>query len=241
MTDNKISIEVDAIDNASKVLKGIGGSTEQAMKKASMSITDFRSSYQIATDAVRVAGQVWNATGKKFIDYAEQVKNLSRNIGVTATDASKLIQIGDDVRISYESMSTAMKIAQKQGIDVSIDGQTKLADKYKSLAPGVERTQFLMKTFGRSGLEMGKLLEQGGAGVTKMSAAVEKNLILNEAAIKKSDDYQKALDQLQDSLHGVAIEMGGVLVPAAQAAISVILADIKAVESFNEVLSGSKS
>ena len=217
---------IDTVDRVNKKLKDLEGlakenaalaskvsqSQTQAAKTATMSWTDFRSAYQVALDVVRVGQQVWAATGGEFVNYAEQVKNLSRNIGVSAEDASRLIQIGDDVRISYESMSTAMKIAQKQGIDVSIDGLTKLADKYKSLAPGVERTQFLMKTFGRSGLEMGKLLEQGGAGVTKMSAAVEKALVLTDESIKKSDEYQRSVDTLSDSFLALKISVGSYLV-----------------------------
>ena len=217
---------IDTVDRVNKKLKDLEGlakenaalaskvsqSQTQAAKTATMSWTDFRSAYQVALDVVRVGQQVWAATGGEFVKYAEQVKNLSRNIGVSAEDASRLIQIGDDVRISYESMSTAMKIAQKQGIDVSIDGLTKLADKYKSLAPGVERTQFLMKTFGRSGLEMGKLLEQGGAGVTKMSAEVEKALVLTDESIKKSDEYQRSVDTLSDSFLALKVSVGSYLV-----------------------------
>ena len=217
---------IDTVDRVNKKLKDLEGlakenaalaskvsqSQTQAAKTATMSWTDFRSAYQVALDVVRVGQQVWAATGGEFVKYAEQVKNLSRNIGVSAEDASRLIQIGDDVRISYESMSTAMKIAQKQGIDVSIDGLTKLADKYKSLAPGVERTQFLMKTFGRSGLEMGKLLEQGGAGVTRMSAEVEKALVLTDESIKKSDEYQRSVDTLSDSFLALKISVGSYLV-----------------------------
>ena len=217
---------IDTVDRVNKKLKDLEGlakenaalaskvsqSQTQAAKTATMSWTDFRSAYQVALDVVRVGQQVWAATGGEFVKYAEQVKNLSRNIGVSAEDASRLIQIGDDVRISYESMSTAMKIAQKQGIDVSIDGLTKLADKYKSLAPGVERTQFLMKTFGRSGLEMGKLLEQGGAGVTRMSAEVEKALVLTDESIKKSDEYQRSVYTLSDSFLALKISVGNYLV-----------------------------
>jgi hypothetical protein len=191
-----------------------------AANKAKMSWTDFRSMYQTVLDVVRVGQQVWAATGGEFVKYAEDVKNLSRNIGVTTEDASRLIQVADDVRISYESMSTAMKIAQKQGIDVSIDGLTKLADKYKSLAPGVERTQFLMKTFGRSGLEMGKLLEQGGDGVKKMSGAIEDSLVLTQDAIDKSDNYQMSVDNLTDSWHAFVVEVGSKAVPVMTDAIN---------------------
>lgn len=187
------------LDQFSARRKAADAAAVQSAKKVSMSWTDFRSMYSTVLDVVRVGQQVWAATGQEFVNYAEQVKNLSRNIGVTAEDASKLIQVADDVRISYASLSTALKVAQKQGIDVSSDGLAKLADQYKKLAPGVERTQFLLKTFGKNGLEMGKELERGADGLNKMSDAVEKNLILTKESIRISDDYQAAVDNLGDS------------------------------------------
>lgn len=201
----------------------------QAAKTASMSWTDFRSMYSTVLDVVRVGQQVWAATGQEFVNLAENVKNLSRNIGVSAEDASRLIQVSDDVRISYASMSTAMKIAQKQGIDVSISGLEKLADKYQSLPPGIERTQFLMKTFGKSGMEMGKLLEKGGEGVRKMSQAVDENLIITEEGIKASDAYQASLDDFEDTVTALKISIGAGLVPVMDNLLKMATADVQAI------------
>jgi hypothetical protein len=201
-----------AVSNSKQAMKEAAQATNDATKAAqsqvaqvkqtSMSWTDFRSMYQTVLDVVRVGQQVWQATGQEFVNYAEQVKNLSRNIGVTAEDASRLIQVADDVRISYESIGTATKIAQKQGIDVSIEGLKKLAAQYKSLPAGIERSQFLLKTFGKSGLEMGKLMEKGADGIDQMSKAVEGNLVLTKEAIQISDDYQASVDTLGDAWKG---------------------------------------
>lgn len=215
---------VDRVNKKLKELEGlakenaqlsskIGTAQEQSAKKATMSWTDFRSMYQTVLDVVRVGQQVWAATGGEFVKYAEQVKNLSRSLGSSAEEASKIIQVGDDVRISYESLTIAMKTAQKQGIDPSIEGLAKLSDKYKSLAPGVERTQFLLKTFGKSGLEMGKLMEKGGDGIRSASDAISENLIMTAKGIKASDDYQAQVDELSDTWLGLKIKAGEVAIP----------------------------
>lgn len=214
---DRVRKKIEEVERLTKsnnaAMKAQADASAHAAKTASMSWTDFRSMYQTVLDVVRVGQAVWAATGQEFVNYAEQVKNLSRNIGVSAEDASRLIQVADDVRISYSSLGTALKIAQKGGIDTSVEGLAKLADQYQKLAPGIERTQFLMKTFGRSGMEMGKLLEQGGDGVREMAGEIDKSLIITEAGIKASDEYQAALDEFNDSVMALKISIGNELLP----------------------------
>jgi hypothetical protein len=137
-----------------------------------------------------------------YMDYAVQVRNTTRSLGVGAEEASRLIQVADDVTISYDSLAIAMKIAQKNGIDPSIEGLAKLSDQYLQLAPGVERTQFLLDAFGRSGQEMGKLMEKGGEGIRSMSAGIEESLILTQQALDAQREYEISVDALSDAWTG---------------------------------------
>jgi len=70
-----------SLDKMAAHTKAAGATTTTSMKAAGLSITDLRSAYMIAADAARVAGQVWQATGQEFVNYAEQVKNMSRSLG----------------------------------------------------------------------------------------------------------------------------------------------------------------
>lgn len=212
-----------------------------AVKQTSISITDLRSAYMIAADAARIAGQVWQATGQEFVNYAEQVKNMSRALGESAEETSRIIQVADDVRISYDSLKVAMKEAQKDGVQPNIEGLAKLADQYKAIQSPTERTKFLLDKFGKSGLEMGKLMEKGGDGIRKMSDSISDNLIMTDKGIKASDEYQKSLDELKDTAYGVQVEIGSKLTPVMNAFMKVVLSDIQAVGTFRDVLSGDKS
>jgi hypothetical protein len=190
------------------------------VKSATMSWTDFRSMYQTVLDVVRVGQQVWQATGQKFIDYSEQVKNMSRSIGASAEESSRLIQVADDVRLSYESLTVAMKMAQKDGIEMSVEGLAKLSDEYLKLQPGVERTQFLLDKFGKSGMEMGKMMEQGGDSIRKMSAAIDDGLVLTDEAITSAEEYKQSVDALSDSWDAFAMTIGQKAVPAITAILN---------------------
>jgi hypothetical protein len=212
-----------------------------SVKKASISITDLRSAYMIVADVARVAGQVWQATGQEFVNYAEQVKNMSRAIGASAEETSRIIQVADDVRISYDSLKIAMKEAQKDGIEPNIEGLAKLADKYVALSSPIAKQKLLLDTFGKSGLEMGKLMEKGGDGIRSMSGAISDNLIMTDKGIKASDDYQRSLDDLTDAAKGVQVEIGSMVVPAMNSFMRVVLADIQGVSVLRDVLTGDKS
>lgn len=204
-----------AVSNAKSAQKEATLATQQttaSVKQSSISITDLRSAYMIAADAARIAGQVWQATGGEFVAYAEQVKNMSRSLGASAEETSRLIQVADDVRVSYDTLKIAMKEAQKDGIDPNIEGLAKLADEYVKLQSPTQKTQFLLDKFGKSGLEMGKLMEKGGDGIRALSAAIDDNMIMTEEGIKASDQYQHSLDELNDSWSAIKITIGSYLV-----------------------------
>lgn len=254
-----LAIEAELIDNISKKLDGIDRELDDitanrkardaqaardsvnSAKSQTNAWTEFRSAYSTVLDIVRTGQQVWNATAGEFVEYAEQVKNLSRSLGASAEDTSRLIQVADDVRISYDSLKIAMKEAQKDGIEPSIESLAKLSDQYLAIQSPAERTKFLLETFGKSGLEMGKLMEKGGDGIRAMNEEISNSLIITEEGIKASDDYQRSLDQLEEVSQAVEISFGSKLIPVMNAFMRIVLADIEAVGVFKDVLTGDKS
>lgn len=259
ITVGGFSVEADLIDNISKKLDNIdreldditsrrlareraaGSASQDAARTAAMGWTEFRSAYSTVLDVVQVGRQIWQATGQEFVNYAEQVKNMSRALGASAEETSRIIQVADDVRISYDNLKIAMKEAQKDGIEPNIENLAKLADQYKAIKSPAERTKFLLETFGKSGLEMGKLMERGGDGIRAMSDAIDESLIMTEKGIQASDEYQRSLDDLQDAAKSVQMAFGEQVVPVMNAFMRIVLSDIEAVGVFRDVLAGNKS
>lgn len=207
-----IKFSGDSKDLERKV-DGLGNKMQSFGSRMKTTWTEVNSAFQIFQTAMRIGQDVWNATAEVALEYNEQIKNLSRNTGLAAEEASQLFQAADDVRISYQSLSTAMRIAQKEGVDVSIDGMARLADEYVKLQPGVERTQFLLDKFGRSGLEMGKLLSLGADGVRDLALSTQEGLIVTEEAIKANDEYRFALDAFNDQVMELKVSIGNELLP----------------------------
>jgi hypothetical protein len=210
-------------------------------KQASLSWTDFRSMYSTVLDVVRSGQQVWAATGQKYIEYVDSVRDTARALGTTTEEAARLIQVGDDVFLSYEKMSIGMKMAQKQGIDPSIQGLAKLSDAYLKLAPGVERTQFLLKTFGKSGMEFGKMMELGGDAIIKRAAAIEKGLLPTEKAAAAELKFKEQVDKLQDSLTAMTYQVMPPVISALTDYFAIWTAGIAMMEGGAAVLTGEKT
>ena len=117
---------------------------------------------------------------EESVAYATSVDNMARLLGMTTEETSRLIQASDDLFISQETLVSGLQAATRKGIDVSIEGLKKLAEEYNALPEGVTRSKFVLDTFGRSGAEMGKLMEQGAAGIDAATAAIADNMIITQ-------------------------------------------------------------
>lgn len=172
---------------------------------------------KVAYDVEKAFGyvkQAYNATVAVAQEYDQQVRDTMLATGGTAEETSKLIQVLDDLGVEYGTLKTALKIASKQGIEPNIESLARLSDAYLKLETPVERNQFLMKTFGRSGLDMARALEQGGASIRAMADSMEGGLILTQDNIAASEEYRKNVDNLSDAMKGLQVSIGNTAIPA---------------------------
>lgn len=215
---NKIQVSMDRLDTLSKKTGLSSSALTQAMsqgaKQASMSWTDFRSMYSTVLDVVRVGQAVWEEVGQKYVDNAVKVGDMARALGTTTEEASRLKEVADDVGISISSLTVAIRTAQKDGFEPTIEGLAQMSEEYLRLAPGVERTQFLMDRFGKSGLEMGKLLDKGSQAIRDNAAAIEESLIVTQEAYEQARQYEIAVDSLKDSWDALTYQAAPPLVSA---------------------------
>lgn len=198
----KVEIVIDAVDKATDDIKKIQGGLDsmgRTAKGTGGSFTEFNSVLSIATKGIELVGQAYKSTIEPMIAYGEQVDRLSRLSGMSAEETSRMIQVTDDLFISYESLTTALQAAVRKGVDPSIKSLKKMSDEYLKLNPGLERSKYLMDNFGRSGAEMGKLLEQGSKHIDEMAASIDEGLIFDENKIKDIMAYKQAVDSLTDA------------------------------------------
>jgi len=204
-----------SLDKMASHTKTAGTSSASAAKMGSMAWTEFNSVLSVAQQIARVGGAIWNETAGKFVEYASQVRDVSRSLGASTEESSRLIQVADDVTLSYTTLTTSLKMAQKDGIEPNIEGLAKLSDEYLKLKPGAERTQFLLDKFGKSGGEMSKMMEKGGAAIRQMSDAMDESLILTQQSVDAAREYEIGVDALSDAWDGFTYQVAPPLIKAA--------------------------
>ena len=194
----------------------------KADKQHTMGLADLKAGLDIAGKALGTIKDFLVDAVKETVAYAETTRDLSRAIGSTAEEASTLIQVADDVKVSTGTLEAAFKAAIKNGIRPSIDNLAKLSDEYLAIQDPVARSQFAMEKFGRAGLEMGKLLEMGSDAIRE-SAKEAKNLglVLDDKAVKAARELEVALDGLGDRAEAVKTKIAKGLIPVANDLLSV--------------------
>lgn len=212
MADNEVNITIKATDQASVAIKGVGGQLQGLFKIAQNQALrevgkDLQQYFNGALSSIQVVVT-------EYANYADQVRNFGRLTGAGAEESSRLIQVGDDLKISYEEMSAALQAAVRKGINPSVDSIANLSDQYMRLQPGLERSKFLMDNFGRSGMSMAEMMEQGGTGIRAMSASIEKSLVLTQQQVVEMRQAEMVMDNYNDQVQAVKLSIGRDLVGA---------------------------
>jgi hypothetical protein len=192
---------VNEVDNSAQ--KGKGGISD-----FSGAMLGLNAALEIGTKIMQAAKMVHDETVGVFQDYATQVRDMSRATGESAESSSRMIQMADDVGISYDKLKVSLQMAARQGIDTSVESLKGLSEEYLTLEPGTARMQFLLERFGRSGAEMGRLMEMGAAGIDKLNAGIEEGFILTDAILKQARAHDILVDTYQDLIQAQKIAAG---------------------------------
>lgn len=162
----------------------------------------------IITAVVGAVGVAFNATAGSFVRYSNEVRTMTQLTGESANEMSRLIQIADDYKVTTETLTMAQRELSKDGMSLSIDTLGNLSDAYLRLGSGAEQTRFLLENFGRSGLQMAEMMEQGSDRIQAAAAGIAGGLVLDEADLESAREFERQLDALQDAWLGLRVAAG---------------------------------
>lgn len=209
---NSVDIIIKAVDKASGEINKVTGAGNK-LATGFKSLTGITLGAGAALAGIGAAAKFIGDAVNETVEYATEIDNTARLLGLTTEETSRLVQASDDLFISQEKLSSGLQAATRQGIDVSIDGLKKLSDQYLALPAGIERSEFVLKTFGRSGAEMGKLMEVGADGIDAATAAIADNMIITQKSMADIMNYKRSVDNLNDSWQGVKYTVGSTVIP----------------------------
>lgn len=215
MPDNAVQIILTAVDNASKTINGaLSKINSSPLGNVVSQLTGFNLSSVGAATAVVALTKFVKQAADENVAYTSSIVDMARATGNTVENMSRFVQAADDSFISQEKLNTALSIGAKKGLDVTVDGIEKLADEYNALATPQEKAKLLNDNFGRSGLEMGKLLEKGSLGIEAAMKSISSSLVVTQESELQVIKYKKAVDDLGDAWQGVKYKVGSSAIPA---------------------------
>jgi hypothetical protein len=220
----KIRASVDGLAEITSLNKALGGTEKQA-KETSGALGKLRAATSGLSGAlgglvpaVGIAGLA--ALGKRSIDAADNLNDLSQRTGVGVESLSKFGAAAADSGSSIEEVSKAMGRLSKGIADPasktnealksigisSTDAQGKirgvdqimldLADRFSKMPDGAQKTALAMELFGKSGMNLIPMLNQGRDALGQYSATIDTQMA-------------QAADKFNDALNAIARSVAG--------------------------------
>jgi TP901 family phage tail tape measure protein len=133
-------------------------------------------------------------------------KNISKSTEDIKNGGSKAADAFDKIKVSVVNANGTQKDFSSILFEV--------ADRFKAMPNGIEKTSTAMELFGRSGKEMIKVLNLGSDGIKELEKkADELGLTLTEKNIGKVNDYVKSQKDLKQSTDDLKIAIGTTTAP----------------------------
>lgn len=123
---NQVDIIIKAVDKASGEINKVTGAGNK-LAAGFKSLTGFSLGAGAAMAAVGAGVEFLRQAVDETVNYATEIDNMSRLLGISTEETSRLVQASDDLFISQEKLSSGLQAATRQGIDVSIEGLKKLS------------------------------------------------------------------------------------------------------------------
>lgn len=210
---------------------------------ASLSAAKVHAGIQGIAGAVGVAAIVKFGTDsvKSFTDLASSVNTVSRYTGMGAEASSRfayaLRMSGVDADVAAKSLGVFEKklataadsgkataaMATKLGTNfLDATGKVlpmeallpKIADHFKSLPAGADKTALALELFGKQGAAMLPILNQGAAGLQELAKQADAaGLTLSGSALTAMKDAKREQREFDAAVRGVSVSLGSALLP----------------------------
>ena len=232
-----ILITADAA-GALNEMKKVADSAEKDLGKAGAAGSTLSANMTKVGAAMMGAGAGLLAVGisaaSTTVDLGVQVMKLQRYTGMTAEESSKLAFAArmtgvnvDDLTTGLGKLSKTMETGNpafaKLGVEArNSNGSLKsmaqflpeIADKFKQMPDGAEKTALALQLLGRNGMSMVPLLNQGSEGIKAFYKEAEKmGLVLSQDNVDAIKKYRVSQRELSAAFDGLKVDIGNTIIP----------------------------
>jgi hypothetical protein len=153
------------------------------------------------------------------IESADPLSKAMEDMGLNGKAASKAFQ---ELGINLRNSDGTLKSADRVMLDI--------ANKFKEMPDGVEKTSLAMKLFGRSGAEMIPMLNMGGNAIEAMQVK------MTEAFAEKANQYSDKLTILSGKVGALGMDIMVALLPALDSLATMLTVVVSAFNALPEPL-----
>jgi hypothetical protein len=236
LSANEVRILVTAQDAASKNLNAVGKAVG-TLAKAAIGLGAAFASFKTLEGAISATQELGGAVNKLAretgltAEASSQLLFAFRQVGLDAGDAStsigifakKLKGIADEetgVTTGGKAIAQILRDVGIQATDAAgnikplADLLPALADRFKAMPDGLEKSALAMQLFGRSGKDMIPLLNQGSTGLKELAAEADRlGVTLTGANVGAIRAFTAAQRDMQEAISGLKVQIGLALMP----------------------------
>lgn len=210
--DNKIAAgdAQEGVDRLSKELDGLSDKTG----KASMSVTDFKSSVDLAGQYLQTLKGALDATAGKAASWGDDMGDLAQVTGQTVEATSEMAATLELLGIKSDNLGTVIKTMTKSGLQLNLATLKQLSKEYQELKDPVAQNEFLFKKFGKAGLDMAEVLGKSTEELERFAIAARRSgKVVSEEAANAAEEYNVQMAILTQRVEGAQIAIGNKLIP----------------------------
>jgi hypothetical protein len=215
-------------------ITGNSSGLDRALGKAESSLSRFAKGAAAGIAGALSAG-VFVAAGKAALNYADNIGKVAQKVGMTTEELSGLNYAAKLSDLSIEQLQSSLGImARKMGdsaesfqaFGVSLrnnDGTMRgtnevlmdVADKFAMMPDGVQKSQWALELFGRSGLDLIPLLNGGAASIAEMTNEARMfGVVVSQEAAAGAEQFNDNITRLTQYAKGAVSNFTSGLTPA---------------------------
>lgn len=236
----KFGLDVDAASfaegelAAKAVEKGLGAIVEVAKKtveflvdvakeavEVASSLNDTSQAIGVTTDALQELQYAGGLAGVSADDMTHSIMLLSRTMAEAAKGGDEQAEAFSKIGVKVKDATGHLRPADAVMGDI--------AEHFKKMPDGAEKTALSMQLFGRSGAKMVSMLNEGSDGLAELrNEAHELGLVMDADTIKLGDDVGDNIDRIKGIFQAIKIQAGAALFPIFKKITDKILDWVKA-------------
>lgn len=153
----------------------------------------------------------------KTAEHADQVQKAAQRTGIGVEALQALQYAAERADVSAEGLQGALNFMAKRGVKDFEAEIRRAADELAAMPDGGEKAARAMKLFGKQGAALIPMLNEGSAGIDKMTTfAREAGIVLGEDMVEEGASLKDALEEMQGFVRGLAFTLGGPLLKPAR-------------------------